>query len=44
MDDENNGDPPIETFDISDDQYLAALAALLTEWSSPADAEAYDDL
>ena len=44
MDDENNSDPPIETSDISDDQYLAALATLLPEWSSSADAEAYDDL
>ncbi len=44
MDDENSGDPSIETSDISDDQYLAALAVLLPEWTSSADAHAYDDL
>lgn len=44
MDNQNKGDPSIEISDISDDQYLAALAVLLPEWSSSADADAYDDL
>ena len=35
---------PIEAWDMTDAQYLAALAALMDEWSSSADAEAYDTL
>jgi hypothetical protein len=44
MDGETHCDASIETSDITDEQYLDALTALLLEWSSSADAEAYDEL
>jgi hypothetical protein len=42
MDDETDCDLSIETSDLTDAQYLDALTILLDEWSSVADAGAYD--
>ena len=44
MDSETDCDLSNETPDITDEQYLDALTVLLEEWSSSADAEAYDEL
>jgi hypothetical protein len=42
--DTNEGPEPADDECPSDALYLAALTSIMDEWSSAADAEAYDDL
>lgn len=44
MNGETDCDLSIVTSGIPDEQYLAGMTVLLEEWSSGADAEAYDEL